>query len=356
MAASSENLLNLVDQLQHLESTVTNLIFEMALKLSSLTGSNIFVMVETNLGRKYAGKPNLCAEYASTGLKHLHNDIKVDFDPHSGLVKEYPLMRDIDLDDSDLETAFSPQDLNTTRPAAVAIRKRRYSAPDTLSTSAKKRRRQASRALNADDIMASPVDEAYNSDEIQGPGQNLDWEPVFFDVVKDDDDEEAQNGDVSAGDFRIMFDLPNFSSLVDSKNIVTASSKPVGENEEVPVPTADSSEENKLAYFRATMAPSLNEGAHPSLTFPLLQLGWQREVVVRSNALCKERKTMADIYYFSPCLKRFRTWGEIEKFLSETDDSNLTKENFLFALRLIGSPCNETLRIAGTKGPQGDDR
>ena len=189
MAASSESLFNLVDQLQHLESTVTNLIFEMAFKLSSLTSSNIFVMVENNLGRKYAGKPNLCAEYASTGLKHLHNDIKVDFDPHSGLVKEYPSTRDIDLDDSDLENAFFRQDPNATRSTAVAAKKRRYSARDSLTASGEKRRRQANRSHNADVIAASPVgDTAFGRPEDAMHVAKFEHDDRNYDQNANDDD------------------------------------------------------------------------------------------------------------------------------------------------------------------------
>ena len=173
MAASSESLFNLVDQLQHLESTVTNLIFEMAFKLSSLTSTNIFVMVENNLGRKYAGKSHLCAEYATTGLKPLQNDIKVEFDPESGVIKECPQHRvgvPDDLDDNDdLENAIFRHENSLFRghDAAGGIvnnktppnnnNKRRHPTRDSAS-SGEKRRRHYNRSLNiAVDPVAPPL-------------------------------------------------------------------------------------------------------------------------------------------------------------------------------------------------------
>jgi len=87
--ASTDCLFDLVDQLHNLESTVTSLIFEMAFKLSALSSTNIFVLVENNQGRKYAGKSHLCDFYATSGLKSLANDVRVDFDS-SGVMTETP--------------------------------------------------------------------------------------------------------------------------------------------------------------------------------------------------------------------------------------------------------------------------
>jgi hypothetical protein len=87
--ASTENLFTLVDQLQHLETSLITIIFELALKLSSLTSTNIFLLVENSMGRKFAGKPHLCNAYTSHGLKTLSNDIKVQIEP-SGRLRESP--------------------------------------------------------------------------------------------------------------------------------------------------------------------------------------------------------------------------------------------------------------------------
>ena len=172
MAGSSENLFNLVDQLQHLESTVTNLIFEMAFKLSSLTSSNIFLMVENNLGRKYGGKPNLCSEFASTGLKPLQNDIVVEFDPSTGSVKEYPhrpnppMMGHHNNIIADLENALFRHDVMTVKTTTTPPnnnKKRRHptTARDSPISSGEKRRRQYNRSLNiAVDPNIAATDEA----------------------------------------------------------------------------------------------------------------------------------------------------------------------------------------------------
>jgi len=193
MAASSENLFNLVDQLQHLESTVTNLIFEMAFKLSSLTSSNIFLMVENNLGRKYGGKPNLCSEFVTTGLKPIQNDIVVEFDAGTGSVKEFP-NRHHHYDHhhhhhhhpgniiDDLENALFRQDVLTKTPppppppSSNGNKKRRHSARDQLS-SGEKRRRQYNRSLNVAVDPFAIADEAVLLREGDDSAQAAKFEP-----------------------------------------------------------------------------------------------------------------------------------------------------------------------------------
>lgn len=195
MAASSENLFNLVDQLQHLESTVTKLIFEMAFKLSSLTSSNIFLMVENNLGRKYGGKQNLCAEFSSAvGLKPIPNDIVVEFDPETGFLKEYPHpstshqtrhhhsdfhpppppnSHSLDIVD-DLEHALfyhhHQNVLSSKNTPPNQNKKRRHSARDSNLTSGEKRRRQYNQSLNNSNGAVDPIAIADDDLNVFGAG------------------------------------------------------------------------------------------------------------------------------------------------------------------------------------------
>ena len=53
--ASAQSLLGLVNQLQTMESSFCDVLMEAALKLASLTDANVFVMVETAEGRRFAG-------------------------------------------------------------------------------------------------------------------------------------------------------------------------------------------------------------------------------------------------------------------------------------------------------------
>ena len=52
----ANNLIGLVNQLQHMENSFTIFLMEAALKLSSLTEAKIFVLVETAEARRFGGK------------------------------------------------------------------------------------------------------------------------------------------------------------------------------------------------------------------------------------------------------------------------------------------------------------
>ena len=50
------NLVNLVSQLQHMESAFAAVLMEAAFKLSSLTETNVFLLIESPDSRKFGGK------------------------------------------------------------------------------------------------------------------------------------------------------------------------------------------------------------------------------------------------------------------------------------------------------------
>ena len=73
---ASANVLGLVNQLQNFEQCLTDLLMEMAAKIGSLTDSNIFLVIETQEGRKISGQRHLCQQYlqgalAPVGVDHL---------------------------------------------------------------------------------------------------------------------------------------------------------------------------------------------------------------------------------------------------------------------------------------------
>lgn len=79
--ASAQSLLGLVNQLQTMESSFCDVLMEAALKLASLTDANVFVMVETAEGRRFAGKRHLCDSYINGGLCPIGSDMEMEVDP-----------------------------------------------------------------------------------------------------------------------------------------------------------------------------------------------------------------------------------------------------------------------------------
>lgn len=89
--ASAHNLLGVVNQLQSMENTLTAILIETALKLSSLTDTKVFVLVDSTEGRRFAGAPQLCQSYASNSLSPIGNDIEVLLQPNVKTLRERPL-------------------------------------------------------------------------------------------------------------------------------------------------------------------------------------------------------------------------------------------------------------------------
>jgi len=79
--ATSQSLLGLVTQLHNMDEVVNSTLMETALKLSSLTDASIFLLIETQEGRRFAGKRHLCDAYTRNSLKSLANDVELEFNP-----------------------------------------------------------------------------------------------------------------------------------------------------------------------------------------------------------------------------------------------------------------------------------
>jgi len=80
--ASASSLLGLVSQLQSMESSFASILFEAAMKLSSLTDAKVFLMVDSPDGRSWAGHPILRDTFLSEGLHPLEEDIEIEVDPN----------------------------------------------------------------------------------------------------------------------------------------------------------------------------------------------------------------------------------------------------------------------------------
>jgi len=89
--ASANNLLGVVNQLQSMENTLTAILIETALKLSSLTDAKVFVLVDSAEGRRFAGASQLCHAYATNNLTPTVDDIEIVLEPNVKTIRERPL-------------------------------------------------------------------------------------------------------------------------------------------------------------------------------------------------------------------------------------------------------------------------
>lgn len=78
---SVDNILGLVSHLHSMESSFSAILIEAAMKLASLTDANLFILVETKDGRRFAGKRHLCNLYTSGGLAPIGSDLEMEVDP-----------------------------------------------------------------------------------------------------------------------------------------------------------------------------------------------------------------------------------------------------------------------------------
>jgi len=79
--SSVDNILGLVSHLHSMESSFSAILIEAAMKLASLTDANLFVLVETKDGRRFAGKRHLCNLYTSGELAPMGSDLEMEVDP-----------------------------------------------------------------------------------------------------------------------------------------------------------------------------------------------------------------------------------------------------------------------------------
>ena len=77
---SPQSLFGLVSHLQVMEQKLTDILLEAAMKVSSLTDSSLFILVETQEGRKFSGDPRLCDAYRNARLLPTEADVECHVD------------------------------------------------------------------------------------------------------------------------------------------------------------------------------------------------------------------------------------------------------------------------------------
>ena len=85
-----DNLVNLIDQLQNVESSITRLMTEIIMKLCSLTSSSVLLVVENNQVRRICGTGDLKTAYRDMTLKPLPSDLEVLVDLSNQQSREEP--------------------------------------------------------------------------------------------------------------------------------------------------------------------------------------------------------------------------------------------------------------------------
>jgi len=89
-SASPSNILGLMDQLHSLESSFISILMEAALKLGAITDTSVFLLIETNDGRRISGKRQLCDAYLQGFLTPTGNDVLFEVDPSVVALRQLP--------------------------------------------------------------------------------------------------------------------------------------------------------------------------------------------------------------------------------------------------------------------------
>jgi len=88
---ASNSLLTLVNQLQSMESALGSVMFESVAKLSSLTSSSVFLLIETDGCRRFFGAQHLREAFINAALAPNDKDIQVDVDLSMNCIQETEL-------------------------------------------------------------------------------------------------------------------------------------------------------------------------------------------------------------------------------------------------------------------------
>jgi len=171
---SANNLLPLLNQLQLMESTLTNFMLETILKLQSLTDVKVFLLIETSQKRRYCGSKDMTDAFESRGLMcSSDTDIAITLDPTASAL---------------IESAPSSANLYVTSSNDLAL------SPDNRSrglsgvgpTNAKRRR--VSRSSTNPDISPVIMD---NDVECKAERADKAEEIPVYEVCDDEDDDFA---------------------------------------------------------------------------------------------------------------------------------------------------------------------
>jgi len=210
--ASAANLMGLVNQLQNMEQSLSNILIEHCLKLASLTDANVFLLVETAEGRRYAGKRHLCESYSSGSLGPVGNDVELGLESNEPRLVEknnlnFSWQQNSSWPNSSMgDGSFGP--LNSPgQQATPPTRKRQSQQPSRGAAPAASAAAKKARLSSATEDAASPsADPASSSSASQTPASQRNLElHMTVDVKAEqptgfDDDDDAQQQDFHHGE------------------------------------------------------------------------------------------------------------------------------------------------------------
>lgn len=172
------------------------------------------------------------------------------------------------------------------------------------------------------------------------------------DVHDDDDDEEKLVIDLPAdADKNPVQKVIKVKRLSSGKKLSKTGSSKKTANEEGSL-SKESAESNKLSNQASSATSKVTIKSENGLLVSEAKIkpflyGWRREVVLRAIVEPdSKKKSPADIYYFNPRGKKLRSMPEIISHLRDTQEPDLTPENFTFLKEAIYQPPMETVRQA----------
>jgi len=144
MMASASSLLGLVSQLQSMESSFASILFEAAMKLSSLTDAKVFLMVDSPEGRSWAGHPILRHTFLNEGLHPQEEDTEIEVDPNvSAIVRKKKMAESLRNNSQSMASDLEDDDSYERMPTNYQRKRRLESQLSQHGVSAKKHGRMS---------------------------------------------------------------------------------------------------------------------------------------------------------------------------------------------------------------------
>ena len=75
-----EDISAMLQHIKTMEKSFAYILMEAAFKLSQLTESQMFILIETREGRTFTGSSSLCEAYSTTGLYGQETDVQMQMD------------------------------------------------------------------------------------------------------------------------------------------------------------------------------------------------------------------------------------------------------------------------------------
>ena len=212
--SSPQSLLDLVTRLQHIEQNITDILLEAAMKMSSLTDSSVFILVETQEGRKFSGVPHMCDAYRNSQLTPKDTDVECLVDLKSKTIS-YSSSRTGSSSSCSSSTLRPAQTTSTLadRSSALFSRKRPHDAvnDDVVELSMKH-----SKNNETDEVFSTPAPPS-NQISLKSERDDVDDnEIIFLQNSVDESAESSAGGRQVLGGSVLDLQLPPSASLEQS--------------------------------------------------------------------------------------------------------------------------------------------